>query len=173
MSIKYKVVVPLALGALLAAGCNKAAPAAVTPQPDQTAAQGTPAQPSASQKFTEQPYYNMSYLISGDTLSADAQTALTGFSMDKKTLPDGTTQITLTALEAGYHNQQYILHTGDQLYFIEKFLGDDDNEAKEDHNMGDDEAVVVDSQGNVIGQPAGWTATGTATTTPPTMQPNK
>jgi len=155
MNIRYKIIAPLALGALLAAGCNKSAPAqpaAVNPTQNQTAQNAAP-----DLKFADQPYYKMSYLISGDALSADAKMALTGFAMNKQNAANGGTQITLTAQKTEYHNQQYTLRPGDQLYFIEKFLGDDNNEANEDKNMGDDQAVVVDSQGNVVGQPAGWT----------------
>lgn len=152
MSIKFKIVLPVALGALLAAGCNQTANNTQQNTPATTAAQ-----PSGnSQKFSDQPYYKMSYLISDDTLSSDAKTALTGFSMGKQTLQNGDTQITLTAQKAEYHNQQYTLRPGDKLYFIEKFLGDDNTGADVDNNMGDDEAVVVDSQGNVVNQPQGW-----------------
>lgn len=155
MSIKYKIIVPLALGALLAAGCNQVAPAAQNTQPDQTAQ--SPAKPAAaSQKFSDQTYYNNAYLISDPVLSTNAKTALTGFTMDKQTLTNGNTQITLKTQKAGYHDQVYTLHAGDQLYFIEKFLGDDKAETNEEQNTIDDSAVVVDSQGNVVGQPQTW-----------------
>lgn len=155
MSIKYKIIVPLALGALLAAGCNQAAPAAQNPQPDQTA-QNTAQSAAASQKLSDQTYYKNAYLISGATLSVDAKTALTGFTMGKQTLTNGDTQITLKAQKAGYHDQVYTLHAGDQLYFIEKFLGDDKAETNEEQNTIDDSAVVVDSQSNAVGQPQTW-----------------
>lgn len=105
-----------------------------------------------SQKFSDQSYYNSTYLISSDTLSTDAQKALTGFQMDKKSMPDGTLQITLKALEPSYHDQQYTLKPGEQLYFIEKFWADD--QGGQEKNINDDTAVVVDSQGNVVAPPA-------------------
>lgn len=109
---------------------------------------------TVSQKFVDQPYYSYSYLISGDTLSADAQQALAGFTLTKKTLPDGTTQIDLKAQKAEYKDQQYILKSGEQLYFVEKFLADDrDNQ---ENNILDDQAAVVDSQGNVVTAPTSW-----------------
>lgn len=101
------------------------------------------------QKFSDQSYYNSAYLISSDTLSSDAQKALTGFQMDKRSMPDGTMQITLKALEPSYHDQQYTLKPGEQLYFIEKFWADD--QSGQENNINDDTAVIVDSQGNVIG----------------------
>jgi hypothetical protein len=162
MNLKYKLIVPLALGALLAAGCNKVASNSAQNNSNNEQASSA-AQNTGSLKFTDQSYYNNAYLISGATLSADAQKALTGFSMSKQTLTNGDTQITLTALKAEYRNQQYTLHSGDQLYFIDKFVSDDDSEANEDKNKMDDSAVVVDSQGNVVGQPAGFTPSATST----------
>lgn len=159
-STKLKLLVPAVFVALLAAGCSGAQTTSTTvnnqPTAQSPAQPNNPPPPAASNKFTDQPYYKMSYLISGDTLSADAKMALTGFSMDKKVQSDGTTQITLRAQKTEYHDQQYTLQKGDQLYFIEKFLGDDNNEGNEDKNMGDDQAVVVDSQGNVVNRPQGW-----------------
>jgi len=116
--------------------------------PQTTQPTGTTNTPS-QQKFSDQPYASYSYLISGDTLSADAKSALSGFQMQKQHMADGSTQITLKALQPQYHDQQYTLKPGEQLYFIEKFLGDDPNE-NEEHNLGDDSAVVVDAQGNVV-----------------------
>ncbi len=160
MNIKYKILIALAMGTLLAAGCNSTVSNSQQ-TPAQNSQNDSTAQASGtSQKFTDQTYYKNAYLISGDTLSSDAKTALTGFTMGKQTLANGDTQITLTAQKSEYHDQQYTLHKGDQLYFIEKFLGDDNAAANEEKNMGDDQAVVVDSQGNVVGQPQGWT-TGT------------
>ncbi|MCL5008876.1 MAG: hypothetical protein M1400_00860 [Patescibacteria group bacterium] len=149
-----KIFVVFALSALLAAGCNK------TVSNSQNNA--APQSPGGSQKLADQPYYKYAYLISGGTLSPEAKKALAGFSLDKKTLTDGNLQITLTAQKAEYHNQQYVLHSGEQLYFIEKFLADDKSETNEEKNMKDDSAVVVDSQGNIVGQPTAWTPTATS-----------
>ena len=174
MNSKIKYIVPVAFATLLAAGCNKSpAPTAdnnqsqekqqvvATPTP-----QPTPSAP-VSVKFTDQTYYKDSYLISGPTLGDDAKQALAGFVMTKKAMPDGTTQINLKATKVGYYDQQYTLHTGEQLYFIEKFMQDDDNEANEDKNLKDDLAVVVDSNGNVLSQPVAWP--GDASSTPPSQ----
>ncbi len=149
-----KILVVFALSALLAAGCNKTA---VSSQSN-----AVPQSQGGSQKLVDQPYYKYAYLISGGTLSPEAQKALAGFSLDKKTLTDGNVQITLTAQKAEYHNQQYVLHSGEQLYFIEKFLADDKSETNEEKNLKDDSAVVVDSQGNIVGQPTVWTPTATS-----------
>jgi PBP1b-binding outer membrane lipoprotein LpoB len=114
----------------------------------QPTATNNPAGNQRGQKFSDTPYYNNAYLISGDTLSADAQKALTGFQMDKKTMPDGTTQINLKALDPSYHDQQYTLKSGEQLYFIEKLWADD--QSGSETNINDETAVIVDSQGNIV-----------------------
>lgn len=106
-------------------------------------------------KFADQEYAKVAYLVSGDApLSADAKTALAGFVMTKKTLADGTTEISLKAQKPEYHDQKYVLKTGEQLYFIDKFLQDDKNGAEA--NIGDDTGVVVDSLGNVVQAPTDW-----------------
>ncbi|MFA6995079.1 MAG: hypothetical protein WC249_01570 [Patescibacteria group bacterium] len=142
---------------LLAAGCS------LTSNVDLNSSNNQPNTPTnspsvttdtVSQKFVDQPYYSYSYLISGDTLSTDAQQALAGFALTKKALPDGTTQIDLKAQKAEYKDQQYILKSGEQLYFVEKFLADDQN--NQENNILDDQAAVVDSQGNVVTAPISW-----------------
>ena len=144
--MKKTLLIPAML--LLLAGCTAQTPTNTTQ--DNTNASAT----TGSQKFSDQPYYSYSYLISGDTLSADAKTALAGFDLNKQVMPDGTTQIMLKAQKAEYHDQQYTLQPGQQLYFLERMLGDDQN--NNENNLGDDSAVVVDAQGNVVQPPADW-----------------
>lgn len=163
-----KFLIPIGLVALLAAGCaNSAAnnPNNSTDSNNQSSDVSAGSQPpaTASLKFSDQPYFQYAYLISGGTLSSDAQKAMTGFAETQKPLPDGTTQITLKALKKEYTDQQYSLQAGEQLYFIEKFLADDDTVANEDKMPGDDMAVVVDSQGNVVQQPAVFTSAASST----------
>ena len=136
--------------ALVLSGCGQTA--SNNPTPTKTSSQLSAS--STMVKFSDQSYFKNAYLISGDTLSADATAALAGFKMEKKVLPDGTVQINLKAEEAKYHDQSYTLKSGEQLYFIDKFLGDD--QGNTESNIGDDTAVVVDSQGNVTQVPAGF-----------------
>lgn len=100
------------------------------------------------QKLADQNYAQSAYLISSDTLSPNAQLALSGFQIDKKSMPNGITVITLKALNSSYSDQQYTLKPGEQLYFIEKTLVDD-SEGKE-MNPNDDTAVIVNMNGDVI-----------------------
>jgi hypothetical protein len=139
------------LGVILLAGCGSSQNN--TSQSTGSAGNGNAGAQTAAigQKFSDQSYASRSFMISGDTLSADAQNALSGFQLSKNTVPDGTTQINLKALQPQYHDQSYTLKPGEQLYFIEKFMGDD--VAGQDANINDDSAVVVDSRGNVVQGP--------------------
>ncbi len=110
---------------------------------------------AAPVKFADQDYAKSAYLISGDTLTADAKTALTGFSMSKVKNADGSTTVTLKALKPEYHDQVYTLKAGEQLYFIEKFLQDDVNGVEK--NIGDDTAAIVDAAGMVVEAPRDFT----------------
>jgi len=145
---KILLVLPAML--LILAGCGS--PAASPSNTDTSSSSST--QPSGAQKFSDQSYYSNSYLVSGDNLSADAQRALAGFQLQKKSMPDGTTQITLKALEPAYHDQSYTLKPGEQLYFIDRNLGDD--AGGQENYIGEDSAAVVDAQGNVVQPPAGF-----------------
>ena len=104
---------------------------------------------TAMQKFTDSKYFQYGYKIFPGTLSETDKQALAGFAMTTKDMPDGSTQVTLTAEKPEYTTQTYAIKKGSALYFIEMNLKDDDNEANEDHNLRDDTAVVVDPQGYI------------------------
>ena len=99
-------------------------------------------------KFADTPNAQYAYLISTDNYDAKTQAALAGFKVDRTVLADGTQQINLTAQEAGYQNQSFTVAPGQKLYFVEKFLQDDQN--GQERNMGDDKAVLVDANGYVV-----------------------
>lgn len=153
---------------VLAAGCsanptannvNPGSASQVTPADrnlNLTPSTTPPASPSApmvttGNKLADQPYASQAYLISGDTLSASAQQALSGFTLSKSKLADGTLQIELKAVNPEYQSQQYLLKPGEQLYFIEKFGADD--QGGQDANTHDDQAVVVNAQGEIVSGP--------------------
>jgi hypothetical protein len=98
--------------------------------------------------FSTSQYAANSYLISGETLDSAAQTATSGFNIQKSTLPDGSLQINLTSTNPEYHDQTYTLTAGQKLYFIEAFLGDDSD--NREANLGDDTAIVVDADGYIV-----------------------
>ena len=132
---------------LLAVGCGSAAVnnsvGSITPTLNNQVVAS-----SSLAKFSNSPYYANSYLISGDSLSPASQNALTGFTLAKQTLPDGTTQFSLTAKETGYNDQSYILQPGQQLYFMDSNLGDDAGGSE--RNQIDDFGIVVDANGNIV-----------------------
>ena len=146
-----KILISASLIALLGVGCS----AATNPQPASPQAASNAA--AASVKFADQPYYKYAYLISGPTIDAKAKQALDGFSMTKTPNADGTTQYVLKALKPEYKDQTYAIKPDQQLYFIEMFLGDDDDEKNEDNGMRDDMAVVVNADGTVASGPNLWT----------------
>lgn len=99
-------------------------------------------------KLSDEPYASRAYLISSDTLSAQSKIAIAGFEIQKQKASDGGMDITLKAVNPEYHDQQYHLRTGDQLYFIETSFGDDSG--NQEYNLGDDSAVVVDANGYIV-----------------------
>lgn len=103
---------------------------------------------SSCMKISDTPYAQYTYLISGNQLSQDAQTALSGFNLAKNSLANGDMLYTLTTTKAGYINQSYTLKPGDSLYFIETSFGDDNYQL--DTSFSDDTAVVVDSNGCIL-----------------------
>jgi len=102
-----------------------------------------------STKLTDEPYFNKVHLISGDTLDAAAQNAISGFSLSKSTLADGSVNITLAALNPEYTDRSYVVQSGQSLYFIE-MSGGDDSPPNGERYINDDSAVVVDSNGYVV-----------------------
>lgn len=108
-----------------------------------------PTNPEAGRtKLSDSRDANNAYLISGDTLDAATQRAISGFSIQKTPNADGTTTISLTSSNPEYQNQSYTLQSGEQLYFIERSLGDDSN--NEEGALGDDSAIIVDAQGYIV-----------------------
>lgn len=91
------------------------------------------------------------YLIFTSTYDASTTKALSGFSVTKKALSDGSMQITLNSQNAEYQTQVYTIKPGEKLYFIEKFLADDSTTG--DRNIKDDSAVIVDENGYIVNQP--------------------
>lgn len=98
-------------------------------------------------KFADNPLSSKAFLIapvSGD-LNADAQKALTGWTVDSAKNEDGSTQITLSPKDTDDVKQTFTLKTGFKLYFLEMTFGDEANDL--DHNRGDDTGILVDDKG--------------------------
>lgn len=120
----------------------------VYPSPTKTMSKVSPTG-AMMQKFSDSVNYKYAYKIFPGTLSATARQAITGFAMTSKNLPDGSTQVTLTAEKPEYRTQSYTVKSGETLYFIEMNLRDDNSEENEDMNLHDDTAVLVNSQGYI------------------------
>lgn len=101
-------------------------------------------------KLADSKFAQSSYLISGETLSKEAQDAISGFSLERNVLSDGRINITLIALSPEYQSQNYVIQPEYSLYFIESYPGDDSPPKGEGPSLMDDHAVVVDPQGYVL-----------------------
>ncbi len=117
-----------------------------SPGPSTAAVQS---QNASCNSFAGSQYAQYAYLISGDTLSPDAQNALSGFQVARTQNPDGTIQMYLVTTVSTYVNQTYTLKPGQKLYFIEMSLGDD--HLNRDSSLADDTAIVVDPNGCIVG----------------------
>ena len=115
-----------------------------------TNSQNQSSQSNQGTLFADSQYANYAYLISGDTLSSDAQTALTGFDLKKTDNADGSTTYDLVATNPEYQTQEYTIQPGQSLYFLEGSLGDDSGG---EHMLGDDAAIIVDSNGYIVSGP--------------------
>jgi hypothetical protein len=102
------------------------------------------------QKFSDSSDFQYGYKIFPGALSSSAKEAMAGFAFTTKTMPDGSTQITLTSQNKFYKTQQYVVKPGSSLYFIERMMGDDDSEKDTDARYTDDTAIIVDVQGYIV-----------------------
>lgn len=156
--IKESIIVAVVIvaAAFVLAGCSPQQSPATGRQgaPAVTSAQAQPSSQSANAsrgiRFQDTPYARYAYLISDNTISPDAETALAGFQVQRETQPDGSLKVTLKALQSEYHDQSYVVQPGQKLYFIEESMGDDVD--GKDYSLSDDTAVLVDSDGYVINQ---------------------
>lgn len=105
---------------------------------------------SSQELFANSALAQNAHLISAPTFDTATEQALSGFTVTKKALPDGSTQITLNSQNSEYQTQTYVVKLGQKLYFIENFLADDTGTA--DKNVKDDTAVLVDENGYIVNQ---------------------
>ena len=99
-------------------------------------------------KFATSPYAKISYLVSGNTLSPQAQRVLAGYQFGKTKLADGDTQITLHSTSTFAKPQVYTLTHGEKFYLVDSTLGDDSLER--DYNPNNDKAIIVNQNGYVV-----------------------
>jgi len=80
--------------------------------------------------------------------AASSSPANVSSSVKKRTLADGSLQITLVALQSEYPDQTYVVKSGEQLYFVEASAADDS--VSEDHAPADDRAILVSASGVIL-----------------------
>ncbi len=107
----------------------------------------SPAPNSTATLFSSTPYAQFGYLISGNSLSSQAQTAMAGFNLTRTQNQNGTVTVAITLLASG-QRQDVSLVPGDRLYFIETSFGDDSFGGES--NLGDDGLVLVNANGYVV-----------------------
>jgi len=104
---------------------------------------------TAMQKFSDSSDFQYAYKIFPGTLSTESKQAMAGFAMTTKSMPDGSSQVTLTAQKPEYTSQQYTVKSDYTLYFIERMPADDNPQEDSDQNHHDDTAILVDPQGYI------------------------
>ncbi len=100
-------------------------------------------------RITDSPDWPFAHLISVVNLDRGAQQALSGFQLQRNTMPDGSLNITLKALSSEYVDQDYVVVPGESLYFIDRSSGDDAAPDGE-RSLADDHAVLVDADGYIL-----------------------
>jgi hypothetical protein len=108
-----------------------------------------PVMVSKGMKFADSPIFQMAYKIAPGDIAPETKKAMSGFDVTKKTLADGSIEVTLIPKESNYTKQQYTVEKGNTLYFIEATSVDDPDE-NTDKNLRDDYGVMVDKNGLVL-----------------------
>ena len=116
---------------------------------NQTQNQPVGAGAGGKQLFKNSPEYQYAYQIFPGTMSAQAKTAMNGFSMKTTSMPDGSTQVSFSSTNPNYKNQSYVVKKGYSLYFIERTTADDNTAQDTDRLYLDDTAVIVDPNGYI------------------------
>lgn len=100
-------------------------------------------------KFQDSPLFKFAYKIVPGDLSDDVKSVLTGFSINKQNMSDGSILVKLAPKDSDDQNQQYTIKPGETLYFIEQTPADDKQDQNKDLNLRDDYGVIVDQNGIV------------------------
>ena len=108
---------------------------------------GPPVIMSKGMNLKTSPIFKYAYQIAPGDLSASAKQALTGWSVKSETQSDCSLLVTLTPKDSDDQYQQYLVKTGQTLYFIEQTPSDDKADSDTDLNYRDDYGIIVDSGG--------------------------
>lgn len=103
------------------------------------------------QQFSNTEFANSAVQIYPGPVDKSAQAVMSGWKLSTKSLPDGTTQVSLIPVESelteGDTQHTFVLKTGDKLYFDDINPGDDTPGGGTDNNKNDDMGIVVDANG--------------------------
>ncbi len=100
-------------------------------------------------KLSDSPISKFAYKVAPGDLSAQAKTALAGWSITNQTLSDGSLQVTFTPKNSNDQSSQYIVKQGQILYFVEMTPVDDSAQKDTDKNLRDDYGIITDQNGIV------------------------
>lgn len=93
------------------------------------------------------PVFKYAYQIAPGNLSPNAKKALIGWKIATTKQTDGTLTVSLTPTDSEDQSQQYVVKSGNTLYFIEQIPFDDKANQDKDLNYRDDYGVIVDKNG--------------------------
>ena len=108
---------------------------------------GAPLIMSKGMNLKTSPLFQYAYQIAPGDLSTSAKQALVGWAVTSKTQADGSLLVTLTPKDSDDQYEQYIVKSGETLYFIEQTPSDDKADQDKDLNYRDDYGIIVDSTG--------------------------
>lgn len=100
--------------------------------------------------FSASPDVSYAYKIFPGPLDEKAGAATVNYNINYQTQNDGSTKVILVPKEQEEKIQQYTVKSGETLYFVEKFPGDDT--VNKDKNLKDDYGIVVDNNGYIVSQ---------------------
>ncbi len=124
----------------------KASPTVQTsPSPD--ANRPKPMMVGKGVKLQGSPLEQYAYKVAPGDMNDDAKKALVGFSIDTQKQADGSLVVKFTPKDSDDQNQQYIVKTGESLYFVEMTPLDDKPDQDKDINYRDDYGIIVDQNG--------------------------
>lgn len=108
---------------------------------------GPPMMMSKGMNLKTSPLFKYAYQIAPGDLSDSTKQALVGWTVSSKNQADGSLLVTLTPKDSSDQYQEYVIKSGQTLYFIEQTPSDDKQDQDQDLNYRDDYGIIVDSSG--------------------------
>ena len=128
---------------------NQPSPAQRPESPPPASPSGRPPVLSRGEKLTDSALFKYAFKVFPGNLSADAQKATNGFTIEKQAQADGSTLVKFIPRESSYQAEQFMVKPGYSLYFVEQSGFDDNLDKGTDINLRDDYGIIVDADGVV------------------------